>query len=261
MEFILFTKSLRGMTISQMAETAAGLGFDGLDLAVRKGYPVNPENVASALPAAARECAGRGLSIPLVTTEGGFTDPEAPEAERIYSACAAIGCGLVKLGYWDYEFPGYWERVDDARRNLAGFAKLSEKHGVKSLVHVHSGRRLAANIGFDPKDVGIFADPGHMALDGEDYALGLDMIRRHLAAVAVKDCRYAREEGRWRVEWVPLGQGLVDWPLVARSLRGVGFDGVISFHSEYDELLETILEWTKADVAFLRQTLQAADAA
>lgn len=266
MDLILFTKSLRGMSISQMADTAVSLGLDGLDLAVRAGYPVNPDNVASELPAAARELAQRGLSIPLVTTEGKFTDPSAPDAEPTFAACAEVGCPLIKLGYWGYTFPGYWEQVDAVRRDLAGFAKLGEKHGVKSMVHVHSGRRPAANCamamqlveGLDPRHVGIFADPGHMALDGEDPVIGFDMIREYLAAVAVKDCRYVREQKRWRVEWVPLGEGLVDWALVAKTLLDIGFDGPISFHSEYDQPLDTILRWTEQDIAFLRTTLQAA---
>jgi len=265
MKFILFSKSLKGMSIPEMGETAARLGLDGLDLAVRAGYPVNPENVKSALPVAARELAERGLSIPLVTTEGKFTDPNAPDAEPTFAACGEIGCGLIKLGYWGYTFPGYWEQVDGVRRDLEGFAKLSGKHGVRSMIHIHSGRRPAANCamamqladGLDPKHIGIFADPGHMALDGEDPVIGLDMIRRYLAAVAVKDCRYVRSDLKWRVEWVPLGEGLVDWALVAKTLVGIGFDGPISFHSEYDEPLETILAWTKADIAFLRTTFQA----
>jgi len=262
MQFIMFTKSLKGMTVSQMIETVKGLGFDGFDLAVRPGYAVNPENVARALPAAVRECAAAGLSVPLVSTETGLVDPANPIVENIYAACAEAGCSLVKIGYFRYQFPGYWDQVQGARKALAAFAKLGGKYGVKTAVHTHSGSNLAGNCamamqlveGLDPAQVGIYVDPGHLALDGEKPRMGLDMVRQYLCAVGVKDCRHVRRQDKpgWEVEWVRLGEGLVAWSEVFDALKEMGFDGPVSFHSEFQQPLETILEWTRDDVRFLR---------
>ncbi|MEZ4663785.1 MAG: hypothetical protein R2911_40140 [Caldilineaceae bacterium] len=77
---------------------------------VRNGYPVNP-SIATALPAAARQFAAAGLSIPLVTA-GDFNRPDIEYAER-YAACGEAGVKHVKLGHWHWQ-PGmrYWAEVD-----------------------------------------------------------------------------------------------------------------------------------------------------
>ena len=67
MRFIMFTKHLEGLDVPGIIETLQSVGVDGADLCVRNGYPVNPENIATALPAAAKQFAAAVLSIPLVT--------------------------------------------------------------------------------------------------------------------------------------------------------------------------------------------------
>ena len=59
MKFVMFTKLLKELDVDQLADAIQDLGFDGFDLAVRPGFPINPENVAAALPATARKW-GRG---------------------------------------------------------------------------------------------------------------------------------------------------------------------------------------------------------
>ena len=54
------------------------VGVEGADLCVRPGYSVNPENAEKQLPAAAKQFADEGLSIPLVTTPTSFLDSEGP---------------------------------------------------------------------------------------------------------------------------------------------------------------------------------------
>ena len=68
MKFIMFTKHLEGLEIPDIITALQSVGVSGADLCVRPGYPVNPENATEALPAAAKQFAAAGLSIPLVTT-------------------------------------------------------------------------------------------------------------------------------------------------------------------------------------------------
>ena len=42
----MFTKFMAGMNIGEMADTAADIGFDGINLLVRDGHSITPENVA-----------------------------------------------------------------------------------------------------------------------------------------------------------------------------------------------------------------------
>ena len=46
MKLIFFTKSLKGMDVATTGREVLGLGLEGLDLAVRPDYCINPDNVA-----------------------------------------------------------------------------------------------------------------------------------------------------------------------------------------------------------------------
>jgi len=267
-KFVMFTKLLKDLDVAQLADAIQDLGFDGFDLAVRPGYPVNPENVATALPRAAKDWAARGLTIGLVTTNFDFVDPAAPEVEPLLAACAEIGCRRIKLGYWVYHGEPYWEGVERIRRALAGFEKLCRKHDTCVMVHNHSGAYYGSNCagamhlvrGFDPRCVGIYIDPGHLALDGEDLTMAFDMVRDYLALAAVKSpawsCSQEGGEVRWQHRFVPLREGMVSWRQVFALLEGLKYDGALSLHSEYENLShEDLLRVTRDDLTYLKSLL------
>ena len=76
MKYIMFTKHLEGLDVAAIMAALKSVGVEGADLCVRPGYPVNPENAEKQLPAAAKQFADEGLSIPLVTTPTSFLDPD-----------------------------------------------------------------------------------------------------------------------------------------------------------------------------------------
>lgn len=263
MQFIMFTKHLEGLDLSQIIQALQSVGVDGADLCVRPGYPVNPENVATELPKAAKRFAEEGLSIPLVTTPGDFVRADVPEAERMYAACGEAGVANIKLGYWHWSSggPGYWQLVDDIRRELEKFAALSEKYGPKTCIHTHSGRSMGLNAssvmhlvqGFDPQHVGVFADTGHLSICGEPIDMALDIVRKYLSVLAFKDLmRFPGDRGG-RV--VHLGTGFVDWKLTLQTLKALGFDGPVSMHSEYREPVDTVIDLARIDLRFIKRLM------
>ncbi len=72
-----------------MAETAAHLGFDGIDLTVREGGHVEPTRVQEDLPKVAKIVRRAGLSIPMITT--GIEDIDSPNAETIIRTASDVG--------------------------------------------------------------------------------------------------------------------------------------------------------------------------
>jgi sugar phosphate isomerase/epimerase len=267
--WIMFTKHLEGWSLDQIIDGLKRAGVQGADLCVRPGYPVNPENAKTELPAAAKRFADEGLCIPLITTPGDFTDPALDYAEPLFEACAEAGVKLVKLGYWTMGEGGYWATVDRCRAHLEGFAKLAEKTGVKPIVHNHSGGTMGLNSssvmnlvkGFDPRHVGVFGDVGHLSIVGEPYPMAFDIVKDYLSAVAFKDLVREKvvtsgeggEKAVWRIDVWPLGMGFGDFPLVMRLLKDMGFDGPISFHCEYSKLpAESIIHQCNIDTRFIQ---------
>jgi len=268
MQFIVFTKHWRGVEIEKVCEAARTLGVEGFDLTVRNGYPVNPENVRTALPDAAKKARAAGLNVRMITTEGAFLWPDQPDAEPTLAAMDEADVRLVKLGYYrpkPEEGQTYWVMVDKIRTAFDGFQKLAEKHNVKVCYHTHSGPYMGLNAsslmhllkGFDPKHIGAYMDTAHLFVDGEPFPLALDIVGEHLSIVALKDMAYIRveQDGRTAIKrtFLPSGKGMVDWDEVFAQLHARGFDGPVSVHCEYTKPTEEeFMAAATEEVAFLR---------
>ncbi len=78
------------------------------------------------------------------------------------------------------------------------------------------------------------ADFGHMALDGEDIAMGLSMVREYLCAIGVKDGFHSHKpdaEPAYEHQFAKLGEGSVHWRTAVRALSEAGFTGPWSIHT------------------------------
>ena len=202
---------------------------------------------------------------PLVTTPGDFLDPTQEETHRVYAAAGEAGVENIKLGYWHWkpaEDGGYWAQVDFIRKQLDGFAKLSEQYGPRTCIHNHSGTSMGLNScavmnlvkGFDPQHVGVFADTGHLSIVGEPINMALDIVKSHLAVMAFKDL--ARSPGARGGSVVRMGKGFVDWKTAVDTLQNIGFSGPVSFHSEYSgEPVDTVIDLARVDVRFINGLL------
>lgn len=244
MKKVMFTKHLKGLDLRQIIAGLKDVGLDGADLCTRPDYPINPENCDTAMSAAAEQFADAGLTIEICTTPGDFNDPHIDYAEKLFSACAEAGVPRLKLGYWHFE-TDYWRTLDDCRAKLDGFQELAAKYGVKVLVHNHSGSSMGVNAsaamriveGFDPRHVGVFADPGHLSLCGEPIPMALDICWKHLECLALKDLVWHTNlpdmRARRSARIVPFGLGYVEWETLVTILKERNFDGVLSFHCEY----------------------------
>jgi sugar phosphate isomerase/epimerase len=246
MQVVLNSKFFNTLSPTELGAKAIELGYDGIDVCVRPGHPVTPENVVVELPQAVTLWQSQGLCCPMATAPVTFVDPTTDEVERMYAGCAAAGVPRLKLGFFRFkDGDDYWQRVDTSRRALEQFAQLSEKYNVQTVYQVHSGQCLGSNCagvmhllrGFDPKLIGAYPDLGHILLDGEDYAMGLAMIRDYLSIVAIKDALYALQpagsEPPYRPCFVPVGKGAVNWRRAFGVLKGMGYDGAFSVHTEY----------------------------
>ena len=70
----------------------------------------------------------------------------------------------------------------------------------------------------------------------------------------MKDPLWIKEPGKpARAHFGPVGEGLVDWRGWMEALAARGYDGPLSFHSEYEGWPEArIVEQTRKDIAFMR---------
>ena len=81
----VFTKPWK-IPIPELGAYVRSLGFEGIELPVRPGYPVEPENVAE-LARAARQLAEHGVTIESVA---------GPTDEATIAACAEAGVPIIR---------------------------------------------------------------------------------------------------------------------------------------------------------------------
>ncbi len=270
MKFIMFTKHLEGLDLPGIMAGLKHAGVSGADLCTRPGYPVNPENCATALPEAAKLFADNGLSIDIITTPGDFTEPTVDYTETLMAAAKEAGAGLIKLGYWRLTQPGYWELLDACRKHMDGFAKLAEKHGVKVMVHNHSGSSMGLNSsavmrlveGFDPKHVGVFTDVGHLSLVGEPLPMAFDIVKDYISAIAFKDLAKTPtlKDGKkvMQTQVVPMRTGFVEFSTALKLIQDYQLDVPISMHCEYSGYpVESVIDQCRIDMRYIQGLMEA----
>jgi sugar phosphate isomerase/epimerase len=239
--YVYFTKLLQGLDMPGIVTFLKEAGLDGADLAVRPGYPVTPDNAVAELPRAAKRFRDEGLAIGLVTAPTNLIDPDGATARNLFEASAKAGVLAVKIGYFPYH-GNFDADLADARRRLAGFARLAERTGVRACYHTHSGANLGNNGAglrlllqdLDAHHVGAFVDTGHTAINGGPIRMELDLVRPWLSLLAIKDMLWEKGPDGWRSRVVPAGEGIVRWGEVGQAVRACKFNGTVSLHGEYE---------------------------
>ncbi len=267
MQLIMFSKMLKEKSIAELIDWAHATGLDGFDLCVRPGYPVNPDNAATALPEAVAAMRAEGVSVPMVTGNFDLLWPESAGAEAILAAMDSAGVRLLKLGYFKFDpvKQEYDAEASRIRRGLAGWQRLAWKYGVRVCYHTHSKRCMGGTAGmlrellkgFDPSCLGAYLDPGHLCYEGEEFAVAVRLVERHLSILAVKDVMISRVprngHGAKALAVVPAGEGMVDWTAVFETLARAGFQGPVSVHCEFRaENPGAFLELARREIAFFR---------
>ncbi len=274
----MFSKLFQGMTLEDTARSVGYLGLNGVDLTVRTGGHVLPQEVDGALKDAVATLAQHGLSVPMITT--GIVDPDDPTTEPIMQAAADSGVKFIKLGYWQYEGFGHIrDQIGRTKKLLDGIEAAAQRAGVHAAIHIHSGQCLSASApvvallleGRDPKHLGAYVDPSHMTIEGfkSGWVMGLDLLTPWISISSVKSPGWEWEEDaltgvrKWNDRIMPLAMGAVRWPEYLGYLAQIGFDGPMSIHSEYlgghswrDLSVEEAVAQTREDLGYLRGVME-----
>jgi len=252
--FTVFTKPWK-MPIAELGPFVKELGFAGVELPVRPGYPVHPENAATELPNAARTLAESGLKI--VSVAGG-TD------EATIAACGAAGVPILRVMAPMTRERGYLEQEAQFLRQFDALLPALERQHVTLGIQHHTGRYITSAAGlrrlverYDPRLIGAVWDPAHCALSGELPDLAIDLLWSHLCLVNLKNGLWRRTNGpeaeiaQYGHYWTTGRQGQCSWPAVADLLQQRSYQGYICLCAEYSNQ-EDVNRLIADDLAFAR---------
>lgn len=238
-QFTVFTKPWRSC-LGDLAQHVARLGFDGVELPVRPGYPVTPDNAGTELRTAVRILGDSGLKIASIA---------GPTDEPTMAACADAGVPVIRICVGMQEGEGYLAGEDRLRREYDALVPLLAKHGITLGLQNHYGPRDVCNAmglrhlaeAFDPKQIGLVWDAGHTGIEGEEPESAIDIVWSHLCIVNLKSAIWRRTNGPeaesalWEPYWTTGRQGRANWPRVAAELRRRGYGGTICLTAEYTD--------------------------
>ncbi len=260
----VFSKHLLFVKGDDLARTAADLGFDAVDLAVRKGGHVEPDRVKQELPGLVAAIRKRGLEVPMLTTD--IADTTSPFAEDILATMADLGIRYYRWGGFTYKGnTPITAQLDALRPAVAKLAALNARYKACAMYHTHSGVNLVGASfwdlqrlldGMDPNAVAVNFDIGHATVEGGlgGWINNFRATSDHLRGIAVKDFVWGKDaKGKWQPDWKPLGEGMVRFPEFFRMVAAAGFNGPLQMHFEYEMGSNTeALALMKKDLATLR---------
>jgi sugar phosphate isomerase/epimerase len=168
--------------------------------------------------------------------------PRAAEWARRWNLPGLIVFGFHKPGATEPTAPQFSSDNPPAqvRDWLSEAAESARRDGLTLMIEPEpicwcdTGRATVALLqGLE--NVRINWDPGNVAwLENRDPIGEFEVVATHIANVHVKDIRPVQGDP----EWVPAGEGIVDYAAQFRALRGIGYKGPVSLEPHMDFSVE-----------------------
>jgi sugar phosphate isomerase/epimerase len=256
--FSVFTKPWKDLSLVQLGEWVNYLGFDGVELPVRPGYQVEPENVQD-LPRAANVLGSAGVRIFSVA---------GPTDEATIAACAEAGVPVIRVMARFQEGEGYLDAEARLQREYDALLPLLDRYNVRLGVQNHCGRFVANAVGlrrliekYEPRHISMVWDAAHEALEGGEPDLALDAAWSRLCMVNLKNAFWQRTNGpeaayaKWQVYWTSGRQGLASWPRVIDELKVRQYRGTVCLTAEYSDH-DAVNRLIAEDIAFAKSRFE-----
>ena len=272
-QLCLFSKHLQYLNFQEMSEIIARTGFDGVDLTVRPGGHIEPENIDKDLPKAIMAAQSSGLTIPMITTN--ITDPDDTISKKVIKVASDNGVKYYRMGSMKYDHSMSIEaNLKTFRKVFQKFELINQNYSIHGDYQNHWGARFGASIwdlyqvlnGLDPQWVGCQYDIRHaVAEGGGSWMLGMKAIAPYISSTAMKDFIWFNDQ-TWKPKSVPLGTGMVNFDAYFEEFKHLENTGPISLHYEYGignakdrhspDLTDTkIVEFYKKDLDELKKRM------
>lgn len=239
----IFSKHLQWLDYQQMAQTAAALGFDGVDLTVRPNGHVLPENVEKDLPKAAEAIQKAGISLDMITTK--IKTADDPLTEKILKTAAGQGVKLYRMDWYRYNPKiSIAKNLEQFKTDLLKLSALNEKYQLRGAYQNHAGTWwFGASIWdlgqlldeINAPWLGCQYDIRHAMVEGgQSWVQDLKFISNHINSLDIKDFIWEKHSDQWKLSNVPLGEGMVDFNQYMQMLKQMNVRDVpYSIHYEY----------------------------
>jgi len=262
----VFTKPWQTLEIGELADLVVELGFDGIELPVRKGFQVEPDSIEASLGNAVEVFKERDLMIYSVAG-----DLDRKTARACVQAGVPVLRTMLKLDpektYMQnvVEFQEFCEEVGEELKGsntTIGLQNHCDEFVTSSIGLIHSIESLPVD------QVSAVLDLGHTGLDGEGEEIAIDIAWSRLSminlknAIRIEDGKDAGGATIWNHTWVSGREGFTSWSKVVAELSKRKYELPICLTAEYkDASLNTlsgdaVVKPLKEDLSFLKELIQ-----
>ena len=242
MQIAYTTYSTRHWTPEQIAEKAAALGYQAIELRAYNGGNVLSDLTPADCAQLRRIFSARALAICVVGTSCRFATSEADadasvaETQRYLAIAAAVGAPVIRVfgGAFDRLRITPDEAVDRVAAALSELAPAAARAGVKIALETHDGFSAGVLVGqvlrkVDHPSVGACWDWLHPCRVGETPAQTAEHLRGYVIHAHTKDAR-RNDRGGWDAEY--FGQGELPLADILKHMAAQGYDGPLSLEWE-----------------------------
>ena len=262
----LFPKAYRDIETKRLVALVKEVGLDTTNVIVRKGHPVNEENLADSLPRFVKDAETEGIRVTCASTM--LTPDEITCAESPLKVFADCGIHEFRMGWFPKAEDDIRGAIHLAKADMDRVVEACKKYHVRAIYQVHhntlvSSPSAAYNLvrGLPAEWVGVELDPGNQSFQGFElwhYSVGL--LGEYCAWVGVKDTITWQDSAHvtdadkgWRRNFAPLSEGVTNWQKLVDALLQNSFDGTLVFMPFYDEEDDSLRTTKlKAEVTYLR---------
>ncbi len=242
----LFSKGMEWLDYDAFTDVVLAAGCQGIDVTVRDGGHVLPQNVERDLPKLVDIAKKKWLQVPLMVTS--ITSATDPFAEQIIQTAAQLGITAYRMGYFRYDPKrNMTEYLQACATKLQGLANLNQKYGIQAGYQNHHGAYIGAPVldiwqlisRVDQRYVSLQYDTAHAQVEGVfSWPIALQLVKGRIGSLALKDFRWELAGSKLRVTPVPIGEGSVDFSAFFQTVQAERIQVPFTLHVEYPMLTE-----------------------
>ena len=241
LEVHIFSKHLQFLSYEDAAAAAKHIGFNGVELTVRPGGHVRPEKVETDLPRALAAIRNQGLKANMIVTA--INDIDLETNQKVLEVASQQGIKTYRLGYYRYPEKGSLpDALESFNQKAKALAAFNAKLGLQGQYQNHAGKYVGASMwevwqlleGIPTEQLASQYDIRHALVEGgTSWEMGLRLIKDKIGSIVVKDFKWEKVEGKWKLVNVPLGEGMVDFVQYFKLLKEYGIHVPATLHLEY----------------------------
>lgn len=242
LQVFIFSKHLQFLDYNGMCEAAKEIGFDGLDLTVRRKGHVLPEKVAEDLPKATEAMKSFELLPLMISTN--VSDANNTLDRNVLEVASQQGYKYYRPDWYRYnEEQCIQDSLSLFDERMKALAELNKSLNISGSYHNHSGHFMGSSIwdlaqilnDIPPAQMGSQYDIMHATVEGgKNWEIDFRLIKDHINSLVVKDFVWGKKDGKWKPVFKPMGEGMVDFKRYFSLLKKYKINVPISIHIEYD---------------------------